>query len=294
MTRREAGIENARLEARKLLKRFGVESVNHVNVERFAARLHVDLVVAPLHGAAAQLVVGNGRASIVLSDRLTDPADRHFAIGHELGHFVLKHPSVPIAELCSPHPRSRFSDNLDIEDEANGFASELLTPESVVQAVHRAKPMTLNSPAHLACLCGFSIESSAIRVTESTERVCAAVLSGRDGLRWVASARKFVHAFGASPAEGRCLDRRSLAWRYFDHGATSKQPKFVPAAAWLDVPGEPPILEHSMPGSEPGTVLTMLWVPHRDVGRRASSPGNVTPGRPKGHDGSTSGEAVTV
>src|SRR5512144_879050 len=144
MTLRVAGIESARLQASKLLKRFGVESVNHVNVEGFAARLHVDLVEAPLDGAAAQLVVGNGRASIVLSDRLTDPADRRCAIAHELGHFVLKHPSAPVAELCTPRPRNRFSDSPDIEDEATGFAVELLTPESVVRAIHRAEPMTLN------------------------------------------------------------------------------------------------------------------------------------------------------
>ena len=129
MTLREAGIERARLEASKLLKRFGVESVNHVNVEVFAARLHVELVEAPLDGATAQLVVGNGRASIVLSDRLTDPADRRGAIAHELGHFVLKHPSIPIAELCAPRTRDHFSDSPDIEDEANGFALELLTFE---------------------------------------------------------------------------------------------------------------------------------------------------------------------
>ena len=85
MTRREVGIENARREAGKLLRRFGVESVNHVNVEGFAARLNIALVEAPLDGASAQLVVARGRASIVLSDRLTDPAARRRAIAHELG-----------------------------------------------------------------------------------------------------------------------------------------------------------------------------------------------------------------
>ncbi len=128
MTLREVGIENARREADKLLRRFGVESVSHVNVEGFAARLNIALVEAPLDGASAQLVVGRGRASIVLSERLTDPAERRCAIAHELGHYVLNHPSLPVSELCSPRERDCGSDHRDIEGEANGFAVRLLTP----------------------------------------------------------------------------------------------------------------------------------------------------------------------
>ena len=128
MTLREAGIENARREADRLLRRFGVESVNHVNVEGFAARLNIALVKAPLDGASAQLVVARGCASIMLSDRLTDPAARRRAIAHELGHYVLEHPSLPIGELCSPRVREPVADQRDIEGEANGFAVRLLTP----------------------------------------------------------------------------------------------------------------------------------------------------------------------
>jgi Zn-dependent peptidase ImmA (M78 family) len=128
MTLREVGILNARREAGRLLRRFGVESVNHVNVEGFAARLNIAILEAPLDGASAQLLVGKGRASIVLSDRLTDPAARRRAIAHELGHYVLNHPSLPIGELCSPRVREPLADQRDIEDEANGFAVRLLTP----------------------------------------------------------------------------------------------------------------------------------------------------------------------
>jgi hypothetical protein len=43
----------------------------------------------------------------------------------------------------------------------------------------------------------------------------------------------------------------------------------VPSAAWfVAAPGEPPMLEHSLPGTEPGTVLTMLWAPCWGVPRQ--------------------------
>ena len=265
MSLREAGIKNARLAAGELLRRFGVECLRHVNVEGFAARLNIDIMEAPLDGASAQLVVRKDRASIVLSERLTDPIERRCAIAHELGHYVLKHPSSPVSELCTSRVRSCRSDHRDIEDEANGFAMRLLTPENIVRTVHLAKPMTLWPVAQLAKLCGILIESSAIRIIESTERVCAAVLSDRDGIRWIAPAEGFARAFGKSTAKGMRFNRNSLAGRYLDEGVVSEDPQLVPAATWLDVFDEAPILEHSLPGSEPGTVLTMLWVSHRDV-----------------------------
>jgi Zn-dependent peptidase ImmA (M78 family) len=103
----EAGIDNARREANKLLRRFGVMTAGHVNVEGFARRLNLHLVDAPLHGATAQLVVSPGHACIVLADRLRDPGERRWAVAHELGHYVLQHRAPPPETLLGPRPRHR-------------------------------------------------------------------------------------------------------------------------------------------------------------------------------------------
>ncbi|HSQ02765.1 MAG TPA: ImmA/IrrE family metallo-endopeptidase, partial [Burkholderiales bacterium] len=66
----------------------------HVNVEGFAARLGFKISMAMLNGAIAQLVVRAGRQPLILlSDRLTDPAIRRFTVAHEIGHYMLRHPS---------------------------------------------------------------------------------------------------------------------------------------------------------------------------------------------------------
>jgi hypothetical protein len=125
MSPRAAGLEQARLAARKLLHRFGVEDPEHLELEGFAARLQIDLTVAPLDGALGLLAVGGAHVNIVLSERLTDPAERAFVIAHELGHYVLQHPSPKPSALMTP-PEPPPLDARDPEAEADAFAMALL------------------------------------------------------------------------------------------------------------------------------------------------------------------------
>src|SRR4051794_26476361 len=126
-------IDNARREANKLLRRFGVESPEDVNVEGFADRLGIHLVDAKLRGATAQLVVGPDHTSIILSDMIVDRGVRRWAVGHEMGHYVIGHPAPPPETLLSPHPRHFDLDLPDDEVEADCFTLALLAPERAVQ-----------------------------------------------------------------------------------------------------------------------------------------------------------------
>jgi hypothetical protein len=150
---RVAGIEYARIQARSLLNKFGVESVEHVRIDAFARRLGVELVETDIEGALAQLIVGPDGATIVLPEDLTDPAERRWSIAHELGHFVLRHPALPARELCRPRLRRRRRDRRHYEDEANGFASSLLIPDRILAEHCDVRPMTLDVPTRLAALC---------------------------------------------------------------------------------------------------------------------------------------------
>lgn len=264
----QEGIARARQGARTLLKRFGVESVQHVDVEAFAERLEVKIVETQLQGAAAQLVVTKGHARILLSDRIGHVVMRRAAIAHELGHFLLKHPSPSVAELCAPRPQVPCSDVRDFENEANAFALELLTPERAVRKVCHSRPMTLGWAAQLAVTCWVPIEAAAIRITELSDRMCAALLSTPDGIAWVSPSPMFLDqlggCFGEALYRGHRLHPRSLAWRVL-HRAEVCEPGLVPAAAWLGEPNQPPLLEHSAPGGVAGTVLTMLWASHHEA-----------------------------
>lgn len=253
-------IDDARLKARKLTRRFGVELASDVHVEGFAKQLGVDIVVARIRGAIAYLVVGIGHAAIYVSDRLIVRSDQRWAISHELGHFVLNHPSPSLVPL-SDSPRKRYaSQTREHEVEADWFALELLAPTCAVRALPSCDPMTLAGPLQLAAACDISLELAALRVIDSTRRACAVVLSRAGTVRWTAPSTRLRTA-GALRAGSWALDERSLASHYFDGRRVSNRPALVPAASWLETTTEPFILEHSLPGSQPGTVLTMLWVP---------------------------------
>jgi len=257
----QEGFARARWEARNLHRRFGVESVHHVDVEAFAERLKVQIVDAQLDGAFAQLVVNRRRARILVSERL-DPSLRRVAIAHELGHYVLGHPSPAVAELCEPTPhRPRVElGGRNFEDEAHGFAIELLTPSCVVNGLARQRDPGLMLCAQLQLTAWIPLEHAAVRIAESSERICAAVLSSTAGIVWAAVSRSFYselgHSLVLSLHEGHPLDPRSLAWRILDRGAPCAA-SLVPAEAWLGMPGLP-LLEESTPTGR-GTVLTMLW-----------------------------------
>jgi Zn-dependent peptidase ImmA (M78 family) len=260
MTTRVAGIEHARMQALGLLEKFGVESTEHLRIDAFARRLGVELVETPIDGARAQLVVGARRAHILLSQRLTDPAERRWSIAHELGHFVLGHPAPPAAELCLPRPRRRRRHCRHHEDEANGFAAALLFPDPIVASICDTRPMTLDAPEQLAELCCAPWLASAMRITEVTWRVCALVVSQHGVIRWISPSLPFLMLCAGRIWVGDPVGPGSLARRFFDTGVPCGAPDLVPVSAWLEGCGpEARIQEHSVGNSELGIVVTMLW-----------------------------------
>jgi hypothetical protein len=257
-----ARIDDARREARKLSKRFGVRRASDVHVDGFARQLGVDIGYARIDGADAQLVVGISHACIYVADRLVVLSQRRWAVAHELGHFVMKHPSPPPAALSEPPPSHDASALTAHEIEANYFALELLMPACAVRAIKVSGPMTLACPAQLASACDVALELAALRVVESTRHVCAVALSSAGTIRWTALSRD-ARILDDLRTANRLLDPGSLASRYFDGRRGCDRPALVPEASWLERPAEPFLLEHSLPGSQPGTVLTMLSAPRR-------------------------------
>jgi len=246
--------------ANGLLHRFGVRDATHIRVESFAAKLGAEIIEAPLDGASAQLIHNGKRAVIMVSDRIVDPLARRFSIAHELGHFVMRHPSRPASELCTPYAsRLKRAGSRDYEAEANAFAAELLMPTTLVRAVCEVSPVDLTVPRKISREYDVSILASAIRFTELASERCAAVLSVAGKVKWFAPSVTFTYVI----ERGRRIDRSSLAWDYFTKGAVDDEPQSVPADAWLDTAHDVDIVEHSISSRAMGTVLSMLWVPER-------------------------------
>jgi Zn-dependent peptidase ImmA (M78 family) len=261
MRKRLSDREFARNVAHALLDRLGIESADHPQIETVAHRLGVELVETRLDGARAQLVVGRHGPRILLSDQSDDPEDRNWSIAHELGHYVCAHPAPPAAELCVPRPSGCSYEHPD-EDAANSFASVVLMPPKIVAAFCDRTPMTINIPMQLAETCGVTWEAAALRVTESSWRICALVFSQHGQIQWIAPSLPFVMLCGQRLRPGRLVGPGALARRFFDTGVCPDDPALVPTSAWVAGCGpEARLLEHSVANREHGAVMTILWDP---------------------------------
>jgi hypothetical protein len=253
------GMEWARTRARACL-----DAADHTGPEEIARDRGIELREGQLDGARAQLVVGPRGSYILLSDRLTHSADRRWAIAHELGHYELQHPTSPAAEITAPRPRQlpRRRGHRNFENEADEFAKTLLMPTEVVERFCDRAPMTLDIVDELARLCDVPLSASAIRITESTFRICAAALSTHGTIRWMSPSLRFLILTGQQTLNAsRTVGHGALARRYFDTETLGDEPALVPVAAWIDglTAGSAKILEHSIELEEPGTVLSILW-----------------------------------
>jgi len=257
---RKTGIREARRVARALVFRLGITAPEHIRIEAIAKRLGLRIVVTKLDGAEAQLVRTGDDAMIMVSDRIKDPAARRFSIAHELGHFVLGHPSMPPHMLSATLRMKRGSEyERDYEAEANAFASELLMPYSLVRKLCEVSPMSLREPWLIAEMFSVSILTSTIRVTEISPERCAAVFSAKRHVVWFAPSETFTREI----ERGRRIDPHSVAWDFYTKGAIDDREQPVPADAWFDTSVDVEIIEHSTASTEHGTVLSLLWIPER-------------------------------
>lgn len=256
-------IRRAREAARVLTRRFGVTAPEHINVPVFAARLGATVLAGRLEGAIAQLARVGKDVHIIVSDRITDACAVRFSIAHELGHFVLGHPSRPPSELCGAvRARQAASDERNYEAEANAFAGELLMPAHLVQAACEVSPVSMDIPRRIAREYDVSILASAIRFAELSSERCAAVLSSRREVVWCAASASFPRDI----PRGKRLDPDSVAWDFFTKGTLDERAQPVPADAWFETTAQVDVIEHSIASPQHGTVLSLIWVPEAVAG----------------------------
>jgi hypothetical protein len=260
-------VRKARHAARALSRRFGVTAAGHINIEVFAAHLGATVTVGPLEGAIAQLVRVGSDVHIIVSERVTDTCAIRFSIAHELGHFVLGHPSRPPSELCGGvRSRLHTGGQRNYELEANAFAGELLMPEQLVRQWCEVSPVSMEIPRRIAREYNVSILASSIQFAELSSERCAAVFSARREVVWSASSATFPREV----PRGKRLDPESVAWDFFAKGELDDRAQPVPADAWFDTSADVDIVEHSIASPEHGTVLSLLWIPEPSAARLRS------------------------
>ncbi len=254
--RRELGLRQARRAAVALLARCGVTTAAHVELERFAVELGVDLVAGGVEDGRARLQYGL-KPTVRVSEQVVVPGAVRFAVAHELGHYALQHP--PSEGLSDLRPRGCGPDERDFEAEADAFAAELLMPTALVRRRCDVSPLDLDVARAIADEYRVSVIAAALRVVELTDERAAVVYSERGAIRWARSSA----ALPWQLPRGQRLDRGTVAADYFRGRALDERAQPIAIGAWFasERVGEAELVEHSMALDGLRAVMTLLWIP---------------------------------
>jgi Zn-dependent peptidase ImmA (M78 family) len=117
-----------------------------IPVEEIAARAGVKVVWATFGELQNDVLAVCDFANRTININAEEPPERqHYAIAHELGHFVLHEDALRNdPDSYTLLPRSRTLEPDAFEQEVHSFASELLVPERLLmQVAHKAPPAEL-------------------------------------------------------------------------------------------------------------------------------------------------------
>jgi Zn-dependent peptidase ImmA (M78 family) len=163
-----------RRKAEALVAAHGIQAAP-VPVEEIANRLGLQIVRADLGPDVSGILVWDGPKAYVCVKRTESARRRRFTIGHEIGHFALKHRfdggshvHVDRGNLVIQRGPSSSTGLNRVEIEANQFAAALLMPEAFVRAELDAlggEPLTDKKVADLAKRFDVSEQAMTIRLS---------------------------------------------------------------------------------------------------------------------------------
>jgi Zn-dependent peptidase ImmA (M78 family) len=139
-------IQTARQQAENLIESLGIARAP-VDVNAVAASLGLQVIMIDLHEDISGLLITRADGSCIAIRKQDPEVRKRFSIGHETGHYYLRHQFEPgehvhvdRGHLISQRNR-RSSSGTDIKEiEANQFAACLLMPSKLIrESVKRLK-----------------------------------------------------------------------------------------------------------------------------------------------------------
>lgn len=240
--------------AKRVRRELGYAHPNELSIEALAFLRGVLVRPSPATGARANLLRVGPKGVIGVAATLA-PAERRWAIAHELGHFEA-HPNVSFVDLCSSEAMVADYAASGREPEANAFAAELLMPEDLARPMADVAHVSWEAVDPIAR--GFQVSrvAAALRFVEMTdERVCVASVT-RGRVTWAGATKDF----GTKPERGRAIDAWSLAGTFFRDRQVNAKPETVSASAWIEgASDDMELVEHAMAMPEYDTVVSLLW-----------------------------------
>lgn len=260
--RAEPLLLTAAAEATRLLQRYGVTQPHEILLEDIAWEQGLEVVTGTLSGAEAHLVRVGDVGTILLSDRLTHPGDRRFAIAHELGHWRM-HGADTQVFFCTDADMKEYRHSGQ-ELEANTFASELLMPKFMLnQKALRDEPSW--SVIHEMST-QFSVApiTATIRYAELAPHPVMAVFSDGRNVHWWRENRARMGGLWLESKQ-QISDQAFVFHEAIEaSGETGMQQ--VPWDAWfphIEAREDEELWEFCARLDDKGTMLSMLWIPSR-------------------------------
>jgi len=244
---------NAENLASKTIDDFGICSPEHIRVRDIAFALGATVIEQRISRAAASIVRVGNHATIRISP--TDsPERKRFSIAHELGHLVMNH-IESIQRVCSDEDMMNWYQSSQ-ETQANFFASELILPIKLVERRCDVAEANFIPIRQIAKDFRASLTATAIKFVRLCPEKCAVVFSSKGKVHW----------FYKSPdwwpyiARDKKLDKRTIAFDFFQGEPIPDEPIDIEADAWIDSRGIDEVVEHSIGSRTYGFVLSMLWI----------------------------------
>ena len=245
---------NAEQAASELIEKYGIAAPDHIRLRDIAFSEKAAVVEEPVGRAAARLTrIGNSATIRVPPDE--HPERKRFSIAHELAHFRLNHVAGLLEKICTNQDMSSWH-RPDIETEANFFAGELLMPTNLVTKMCDVAKVDFEPVRKIASEFRSSLTASAIRFIRFCPEQCAIVYSEDGRVYWSYRSQDWWPFI----QNGMPIDKRSIAYDFFQGEQIPDEPIEVDAEAWINERGIDEVVEHSIGSKTYGFVLSILWV----------------------------------
>ena len=124
---------------------------------------------------------------ILYNSAVQSEGRKRFTIAHEFGHYILHRDGQDQFACGNADIETGHSNELDIEAEADKFASTLLMPLDDFRRQVDGQPVSFDLLGHCANRYGVSLTAAALRWTEIAEKRTVLVASRDDHLLWAKS-----------------------------------------------------------------------------------------------------------
>jgi hypothetical protein len=248
--------------AERLLKQFGILSVEDIDLDAIAWRLGAAVKYRHMD-AADGTIVGSPKRAVISINKSIIPTRQRFTLAHEIGHW---HHHRGRVLFCNATDIGGFSGGpLDPECQADAFASDLVLPRYLVQPkILEIKRPTLAFAREIADEFRASMTATLIKILNENRFPILLICHRKDRRRWFKRADLVPQWW--FPRED--LDAQTFAFEILhNRRAEDASPRKNGAGAWFEFKNVDryEIFEQSfaLPNDE---VLTMLTIPPEGLG----------------------------